>query len=577
MSSHHSPASATGNAATAGAATSANSAHQTGTQYLISISIIGALFFIFGFVTWLNGALIPFLKLACDLQTDAQALFVTFAFYMAYFVLALPAAAILARTGYKRGMAIGLAAMAAGAALCIPAAYGRSFGLFLTALFIIGTGLAFLQTASNPYISIIGPLESAAKRISIMGICNKTAGVIGAALFTVLLLGGAKDIEPQVVALGEKIVELNKTIATGTAKANAAVDAAGATAGTATAVADAQTSAKTSVAKADTAVAGAQTTAKTEIAKADAAVADAQVTAKQSVAAANAAAVEALATAKATLAEVEAKRAALLDALAQNVIKPYTVLAIILALLAIGVLFSPLPEIDVEKSNADDSAAAAGAAAGGSRKSIFSYPHLWLGVLCLFLYLGAEVMAGDAIGLYGKAMHVPTAKAGFLTSFTLGAMVVGYIGGIIAIPRFIKQERALAVCAVLGALFTAGAYLTGGSTLTLFGWLPVSVLFVALLGLANSVMWPAIFPLAIAGLGKFTNLGSAFLIMAIAGGALIPQFYARSQDWFHINFQLAFLICMLPCYCYVLYYALAGHRAGKATKIQQFQRKNMDD
>ncbi|MDR1818558.1 MAG: glucose/galactose MFS transporter [Puniceicoccales bacterium] len=500
------PASATGNAgnaATAGAATSANSAHQTGTQYLISISIIGALFFIFGFVTWLNGALIPFLKLACDLQTDAQALFVTFAFYMAYFVLALPAAAILARTGYKRGMAIGLAAMAAGAALCIPAAYGRSFGLFLTALFIIGTGLAFLQTASNPYISIIGPLESAAKRISIMGICNKTAGVIGAALFTVLLLGGAKDIEPQVVALGEKIVELNKTIATGTAKANAAVDAAGA-------------------------------------------------------------AVEALATAKATLAEVEAKRAALLDALAQNVIKPYTVLAIILALLAIGVLFSPLPEIDVEKSNADDSAAAAGAAAGGSRKSIFSYPHLWLGVLCLFLYLGAEVMAGDAIGLYGKAMHVPTAKAGFLTSFTLGAMVVGYIGGIIAIPRFIKQERALAVCAVLGALFTAGAYLTGGSTLTLFGWLPVSVLFVALLGLANSVMWPAIFPLAIAGLGKFTNLGSAFLIMAIAGGALIPQFYARSQDWFHINFQLAFLICMLPCYCYVLYYALAGYKAGKA-------------
>ncbi|MDR3228108.1 MAG: glucose/galactose MFS transporter [Puniceicoccales bacterium] len=477
----------------------ASSGVQTGRQYLVSIAIIGALFFVFGFVTWLNGALIPFLKLACDLQTDAQALFVTFAFYMAYFFLALPAAAILAKTGYKRGMALGLAVMAVGAAVSIPAAQTRSFGLFLTSLFIVGTGLAFLQTASNPYISIIGPLESAAKRISIMGICNKTAGAIGSALFAALLLGGAKDIEEKVNALTTQIDALKVTLAS-------TADAASATAVTATA----------------------------------------------------------------KISELTAARNADLDALAGRVVTPYIVLVIVLALLALAVLRSPLPEIDTEKSNArandnaaDDAGGSGDATAATARPSILNYPHLLLGVLCLFLYMGVEIMAGDAIGLYGKAMSVPTDKSGFLTSFTLGAMVIGYIGGIIAIPRFIKQEQALGLCAVLGAVFTAGAYLTGGITAILFGWLPVSVLFVALLGLANSLMWPAIFPLAIAGLGRFTNLGSAFLIMAIAGGALIPQFYARSQAWFGISFQLAFLICMLPCYAYILYYALAGHKTTK--------------
>lgn len=138
-----------------------------------AIIIIGILFFVFGFVTWLNGTLIPFLKLACQLENDIQAFLVTFAFYMAYFFLAIPSSIILKKTGFKNGMALGLFVMAIGSLLFVPAANARSFALFLVGLFVQGAGLAILQTASNPYISIIGPIDSAARRISIMGICNK--------------------------------------------------------------------------------------------------------------------------------------------------------------------------------------------------------------------------------------------------------------------------------------------------------------------------------------------------------------------------------------------------------------------
>src|SRR3954471_20548733 len=131
-----------------------------------AIFIIGVLFFIFGFVTWLNGTLIPFLKLACELDNDIQAFFVTSAFYMAYFFLAIPSSFILKKTGFKNGMALGLLVMAVGSLIFIPAANARSFYLFLIGLFVQGAGLALLQTAVNPYISIIGPIESAAKRIS---------------------------------------------------------------------------------------------------------------------------------------------------------------------------------------------------------------------------------------------------------------------------------------------------------------------------------------------------------------------------------------------------------------------------
>jgi glucose/galactose transporter len=419
-------------------------ARDASSRYVLSITIIGVLFFIFGFVTWLNGTLIPFLKLACDLHSDAQALLVTFAFYIAYFFLALPSSAILSKTGYKRGMSLGLLIMACGALLFVPAATARNFWLFLGGLFVQGMGLALLQTASNPYISIIGPIESAARRISIMGICNKVAGALSPLILSAIVLKGASELEAR-------------------------------------------------------------------IATADAGV-----------------------------------RASLLEELSHRVIAPYVAMAAVLVLLALMIWLSPLPEIDDDGIEADHIEGAA------ARTSVFQFPHLLLGVICIFVYVGVEVMAGDVIGIYGKALGLSLDVTKNLTAYTLWAMVLGYIIGIVTIPKVIRQETALKLSAILGLIFTALAFVTHGY---------VSILFVALLGLANSLMWPAIFPLAIRGLGPLTRVGAALLIMGIAGGAIVPQVYARLKDV--MSPQSAFFWSMLPCYLYILYYATKGHRAGQ--------------
>jgi len=413
-------------------------------SYAVSIAIIGGLFFIFGFVTWLNGTLIPFLQLACELTTK-QALLVTFAFYMSYFCLALPASAILQKTGFKRGMSFGLVIMAAGALVFIPAATARSFPLFLTGLFVQGMGLALLQTAVNPFISVIGPIESAASRISIMGICNKVAGTLSPLILGALVLSDATGIE---------------------ARINAATDAT--------------------------------------------------------------------------------ERLALLQELSSRVITPYVAMAVVLVLLAVMIGYSPLPDVDTDGDNGG------GTAAPAHKTSIFQFPHLLLGVLCIFVYVGVEVMAGDVISPYGKALGLSLDQTKSLTTYTLASMVVGYLFGIFAIPRLIRQQTALRWSAITGIVFAGAAYATGGK---------VSITFIALLGLANALMWPAIFPLAIDGLGKFTKIGSALLIMGIAGGAIIPQAYAHLAEV--INHQAAFFSCVLPGYLYILYYGVKGHRVGR--------------
>lgn len=413
-------------------------------RYLYAVIIIGVLFFIFGFVTWLNGTLIPFLKLACDLQSDAQALLVTSAFYMAYFFLALPSSAILRKTGYKKGMSLGLLVMAVGALLFVPAANTRNFELFLTGLFVQGMGLSLLQTASNPFIAVIGPMASAARRISIMGICNKVAGALSPLILGAIVLHNASVIE--------------KRLATTT----------------------------------DTFM-----------------------------------------------------RTQLLQQLADRVILPYVVMAGVLVLLALMIYFSALPEIEDEETSSDT-------ALSQSRTSIFQFPHVWLGALCIFVYVGAEVMAGDVIGPYGKALGLSLDQAKNLTTYTLWSMVVGYVIGIFTIPKFISQERALLISAIVGILFATLAYLSDGY---------LSITFIALLGLANALMWPAIFPLGIDGLGKFTKTGSALLIMGIAGGALIPQVYAQLA--LRLSPQEAFFYCVLPCYLFIGYFAWKGHRVGR--------------
>ncbi|MEO6682606.1 MAG: sugar MFS transporter [Ginsengibacter sp.] len=413
-----------------------------------ALVIIGMLFFIFGFVTWLNGTLIPFLKLACQLETDTEAFFVTFAFYMAYFFLALPGSYVLKKTGFKDGMAYGLLAMAVGSLIFIPAANSRSFGLFLTGLFVQGAGLALLQTAVNPYVSILGPIESAAKRISIMGICNKVAGMLSPLVLSALVLRNATEIETQILTTTDLV---QKNI--------------------------------------------------------------------------------------------------LLDELSKRVIMPYVVMAIVLVVVALLIKKSSLPEIEAEEEVED--------AVHVKRTSVFQFPYLILGVICLFVYVGVEVIAGDAIGMYGKHMGMPLDQTKYFTSFTLSAMLVGYVVGIFTIPKYLSQQKALAISAILGIIFSVMVFLTDGY---------VAIVFIALLGLANALMWPAIFPLAIEGLGKFTKMGSALLIMAIAGGAIFPIMYAGLRDHLNLSNPLSFLLCAFPAYAYILFYALKGHEIGKRSK-----------
>lgn len=408
-----------------------------------SIAIVGVLFFLIGFFTWLNGPLITFVKLAFELS-EVGAFLVLMVFYLSYFFLALPASWILRRTGMKKGLSLSLLVMAGGAALFGEFATQRWYPGALGGLFVIGSGLALLQTAINPYISILGPIETAARRIALMGICNKIAGMLAPVLIGTLVLHGIGDLDAQVQA------------------------------------ADAVT------------------------------------------------------------------KAALLNEFAAKIHTPYLAMAALLVVLAVAVLFSPLPEIKSSEANATP--AAAGAA---ERRSIFQFPHLWLGVLCLFVYVGVEVMAGDAIGTYGHGFDLPLDQTKMFTSLTLGAMLVGYVVGLLLIPKIVSQSRYLTISAVLGVVFCLGAWATHGY---------VSVAFVALLGFANAMMWPAIFPLAIRGLGRFTETGSALLVMGIAGGAIIPQLFAVLKQ--HIDFQLVFVLLMVPCYLYILFYSVIGHRAG---------------
>lgn len=411
-------------------------------RYAGSLAITGLLFFIIGFFTWINGPLITFVRLAFDLD-EVKAFLVVFVFYISYFVLALPAAAVLKLTGMKKGLALSLLVMAVGAAMFGQFSTQRWYAGALSGLFVIGGGLALLQTAVNPYISILGPIETAARRIALMGICNKVAGILAPVVIGSVVLHGIGDLSAQVAA------------------------------------ADAAT------------------------------------------------------------------REQLLTAFAAKIHGPYLVMAGVLVLVAIFILFSPLPELKPSEVNAERSDSAV-------HGSIFQFPHLLLGVLCLFTYVGVEVLAGDAIGTYGNGFGLPLDETKFFTSFTLGAMLLGYLAGLVAIPRLLSQQAYLAMSAVLGVLFALGALFTHGY---------VSVGLVAALGFANAMMWPAIFPLAIKGLGRFTETGSALLVMGIAGGAVVSQAFAILKQ--HFDFQWVFAGLAVPCYLYILFFALRGHRVGQ--------------
>lgn len=403
------------------------------------IVIIGTLFFVFGFITWLSAVLVPYLKIACELN-NFQSYLIAFSFYIAYFFMSVPSGWFLEYTGYKKGMAAGLVIMAIGSLIFVPAALTRTYGLFLTGLFVQGAGMALLQTASNPYVTIIGPIESAAKRISIMGICNGVAGVIAPAILGFITLNGADEIV-------QKLTTMNV-----------------------------------------------------------------------------------------------AQKGLELDSLASRVIVPYILIMIALLLLAVYLYYSNLPDIDADEENAmvDDG--------GADKTHIFQFPHLLLGVITIFLYTGVEVIAGNTIISYGIFLHIPIATAKFFSSFTIFAMLIGYVIGIITIPKYLAQKNALIISAILGLIFALMAILTQGF---------ISVMFIALLGLANSLMWPSIWPLAITGLGRFTKIGSSMMVMAISGAAVLPLLYGRIAD---ISTPKTAYWIVIPIYLFVLFYAVKGHK-----------------
>lgn len=428
--------------------------------YLFSLIVLGILYFVFGFATWINGVLIPFLKTACEL-TDFMAYFVTFAFYISYFVMAIPSSMILKRIGFRNGMSLGLLVMAIGSSLFIPAAYSRSYLVFLIGLFVMGTGLALLQTAVNPYVTVLGPIQSAAKRISIMGICNKIAGVLAPIVLASLVLHDAEVISAQLTSITDAI-----------------------------------------------------------------------------------------------------QKETLLNDLAQRLITPYLLMTVILLALALLVRLAHLPEIKTDDEVSDNKS---------SGKSLFQYPQLWFGVIALFFYVGVEVIAGDTIIRYGQSLGIAMESAKYFTSLTLIAMVLGYFVGIALIPKILNQRMALIICNVLAISLAFMAIYSDPTSILSFKFIdlvtfvpivitiPKTVLFISLLGVANSLMWPAIWPLALDGVGKFIKLGSALLIMAIAGGAVLPLVYGKLADTASIGTQQAYWI-LIPCYVVILFFAIYANR-----------------
>jgi FHS family L-fucose permease-like MFS transporter len=415
----------------------------------ISIFLIGLMFFIFGFVSWANAILIPYFKIACELS-NFKAYLVTFAFYISYFVMSVPASYLLKTLGFKKGMMLGFWIMSIGAFIFIPAAMGRTYSIFLLGLFTLGTGLAILQTAANPYITLLGPKENALQRISIMGICNKGAGILAPLVFAAVILKATDS-------------DLFKKLASMTGE----------------------------------------------------------------------------------------NRNIALNELISRVIEPYFYVGIILFLLGLAIRFSPLPEIDTDQESLESTQSNA------SKKSILQFPHLILGAVAIFLHVGTHIIAIDTVIGYAGSMQIQLLEAKVFPSFTLAATILGYIIGIICIPKFISQVNALRICTVLGLLFSIGILVSKGMVEIAGLKADISIWFVVALGLANSLIWAGIWPLALDGLGKFTKIGASILIMGLCGNAIMPLVYGYFADMYDLKSAYAVL---LPCYVYLIFYAVKGHK-----------------
>lgn len=433
----------------------AKSADSKKRVFLISMIILAIIYFVIGMVSWVNSILIPYFKISLEL-THFQSYFVTFAFYIAYFVMAIPSGLLLNRVGYKRGLMIGFIFLAIGAMTFVPAAMVRQYWVFLSGLFCMGTGLAILQTAANPYVTLIGPIERAAQRMSIMGIFNKSAGVIAPLIFAAVIFKATDDASFSMLEAGS-MGEMEKNL--------------------------------------------------------------------------------------------------YLTELIRRVITPYSILSLLLLAVGIFIRRSVLPEIEPEEDKETSDAELSDVIV--NKKRLTDYPYLIFGALAIFLHVGTQVIAIDTIINYAGSMGINILEAKFFPSYTLGCTIIGYIMGIILIPKVVSQKTTLMFCTSLGLLLSLGVVLSD-STVTLFGHTAnISIWFLASIGLPNALIYAGIWPLAIRGLGKLTKTGSSLLIMGLSGNAILPLIYGAIAD--QQSLRAGYWV-LIPCFCYLIWFAFHGHK-----------------
>jgi glucose/galactose transporter len=396
--------------------------NKTKSGYAAPLAFVGTMFFAIGFAFGINSSLIPVLEKSLNIQGTLSYLIIA-ATFLPFLLFGYPAALTIKAIGYKRTMALSFGMFVVAFAAFIFAAQQENFAFFLAASFLSGTANAFLQASVNPYVTILGPLESAAKRISIMGICNKLAWPV-APLFLSLVIS--------------------------------------------------------------------KSTSSIQIA---------------------------------------------------DLFTPFVIIIGVFVLLGVLSLLAPLPEV---KAAGEDEASAEDCPYANSKTSIWQFPHLLLGCVALFFYVGAETIALGTLVDYATFYGLPSPER-YAWIGPVG-MVTGYIFGIILIPKYLKQSTALLICATVAIV---------GSILVVTLPVAASIWAIALLALGCSLMWPALWPLAMADLGKFTKAGSSLLIMAMAGPVIILPLLGRLKDAFGI--QNAFWLC-LPCFLYILYYALKGYK-----------------
>ncbi|MGB4415297.1 MAG: glucose/galactose MFS transporter [Paludibacter sp.] len=409
---------------------------EKGSTLVVPLLIVGVLFFVIGFGVGISGFLTPFLKDALNL-TVTESYMVTAAIFSAFVVFGSPAGWVIKKVGYKKSIVFSLLIMAIGMVLFVPSANMASFPVFLLALFIGGIGNTLLQAAVNPYVTIVGPQESAAARMCLMGIMNKLAWWMGP-----VFLGLFLDL---------KNVQLSQ------------------------------------------------------------------------------------------------------------VSFPFYIVTGILVVLSMFIFFAPLPEVKAVGEDETQENATSNYATG--KTSVFQMPHLLLGVIALFFYVGVETLPmasiiGFAKSVFGENVANPEGYAKYVPI----GMFVGYVFGVLMIPKIISQTTALKLFTIIGLVATLCVIFLPGE-IGIYGLIAI--------GFANSIMWGAIWPLAIADLGKFTKTGASLLVMGIVGGAVLPLIFGFLLDLFKTtdvstvtDYQHAYWI-FLPAYLFILYFGTFGYKIRK--------------